>query len=190
MKKKLAATLSGGAVVLLALSGCGNNDGKVNDWAKGFCDKVQPQRQAISDANESIVKATSTASSPGDVKKVDSAAFRTNANAYRALASAVKSAGAPPVDDGEKTQKDAVSELNATASAYAALQKQVDALDTKDQAKFAQQLGDVSTQLGKIGSSGDSALRKLQSGDLGKAMAKQPGCKKGTPSGAASASAS
>jgi hypothetical protein len=190
VKKKLAATLSCGAVVLLALSGCGNNDSKVNDWAKSFCDKVQPQRQAIAGANASIVKATSTASEPADVKKVDSAAFQTNAKAYAALASAVKSAGAPPVDDGAKTQKDAVKELNATSAAYTKLQKQVDGLDTSDQAKFAQQLSDVSTQLGKIGSTGDTALRKLQSGDLGEAMAKQPGCKKGAPSGAASASAS
>ncbi|MCF3962283.1 small secreted protein [Streptomyces fuscigenes] len=189
MNKKLAATLSGGAVVLLALSGCGNDDAKVNDWAKGFCDKVQPQRKAISDANASIVKATSTASSPDDVKKVDSAAFQSNANAYAALASAVKSAGAPPVDDGAKTQQAAEKELDATSAAYAQLKKQVDALETKDQAKFAQQLGDVSTQLGKIGSTGDSALRKLQSGDLGTAMAKQPGCKS-TPSASGASTAS
>jgi hypothetical protein len=190
VNKKLAATLSGGAVVLLALSGCGNNDGKVNDWAKGFCDKVQPQRKAIADANASIVKATSTASAPDDVKKVDSAAFQTNANAYAALASAVKAAGAPPVDDGAKTQQDAVKELDSTSAAYSQLKKSVDGLDTGDQAKFAQQLSDVSTQLGKIGSTGDSALRKLQSGNLGQAMAKQAGCKSGTPSGTGSSTAS
>jgi hypothetical protein len=190
VNKKLAATLSGGAVVLLALSGCGNNDAKMNDWAKGFCDKVQPQRQAISGANASIVKATSTASAPADVKKIDSAAFQANATAYAALGSAVKTAGAPPVDDGAKTQQDAIKELNATSTAYAQLKKQVDELDTKDQAKFAEQLGDVSTQLGKIGSGGDSALRKLQSGDLGEAMAKQPGCKSGASTGAASSAAS
>ncbi|WP_329457179.1 small secreted protein [Streptomyces sp. NBC_01497] len=190
MNKKLAATLSGGAVVLLALSGCGSNDAKVNDWAKGFCDKVQPQRQAIAGANASIVKATSTASAPADVKRVDSAAFGTNATAYAALASAVKAAGAPPVDDGAKTQQDAIQELNSTSTAYAQLKKQVDGLETSDQAKFAAQLSDVSTQLGKIGSGGDTALRKLQSGDLGQAMAKQAGCKKGAPAGADSSTAS
>jgi hypothetical protein len=36
VNKKLAATLSGGAVVLLALSGCSNQDDKINDWAKTF----------------------------------------------------------------------------------------------------------------------------------------------------------
>ncbi|WP_030898451.1 hypothetical protein, partial [Streptomyces sp. NRRL F-5126] len=189
MKKKLAATLSGGAVVLLTLAGCGN-DSKVNDWAKGFCDRVQPQQQSIADANAAIVKATTTASSPAEVQKVDSSAFETNAKAYKALASAVKAAGAPPVDNGAATQKAAVKELNQTSAAYTQLKAKVDALDTKDQAKFAQGLGDVSTQLGKLSSGGGDALRKLQSGDLGKAIAKQPSCQKKSPSGAASSSAS
>jgi hypothetical protein len=151
---------------------------------------VQPQRKAIADANASIVQATSTASAPDDVKKVDSAAFQANSSAYAALASAVKTAGAPPVDDGATTQKAAIKELTATATAYAQLKTQVDKLDTDDQAKFAQALSDVSTQLGKIGSSGDSALRKLQSGDLGQAMVKQPGCRNGSSSTASSSASS
>ncbi|MGW4240244.1 small secreted protein, partial [Streptomyces sp. NPDC004749] len=36
VNKKLVAALSGGAVVLMALSGCGGDDSetKTNDWAK------------------------------------------------------------------------------------------------------------------------------------------------------------
>jgi hypothetical protein len=178
VKMKLAATLAGGAAVMLALSGCGDDaNSKANDWAKQVCDKVQPQLKKIGDANASIQKATSDNSKPADVQKTDSVAFENIAAAYKALGSAVSTVGAPPVDGGAKTQQAAVQELNATAGSYAQLKTKVDALDTGDQAKFADGLNDVSTQLGRLGG-GDQALRKLQSGDVATAMAKQPGCRK------------
>ncbi|MEU8707234.1 small secreted protein [Streptomyces sp. NPDC048565] len=183
MNKKLAAALSGGAVLVLTLSGCSDDsDDKVNDWAKKVCDQVQPQLQKIANANAAIQQQTADNSKPADVQKTDSAAFQQISKAYKALGAAVKSAGAPPVDGGESTQKEAVKELNASSVAYANLKTKVDALDTKDQAKFADGLKDIADELTKISTNGDQALKKLQSGDVGSAMAKQKGCQKPTAS--------
>nr|WTB32107.1 small secreted protein [Streptomyces sp. NBC_00830] len=193
MNKKLAAALSGGAVLVLALSGCSDNsssDNKVNDWAKKVCDQVKPQLQKIANANAAIQQQTADNSKPAEVKKTDSAAFQQISQAYKALGAAVESAGAPPVDGGETTQKEAVNELNASSAAYADLQKKVDDLNTKDQAKFADGLKGIADELNKISTNGDEALRKLQSGDVGTAMAKQPGCQKPKASVAPTAPAS
>lgn len=192
VNKKCAAALSGGAVLVLMLSGCGGDDSddKVNDWAKKVCDQVQPQLQKIANANASIQQQTADNSKPADVQKTDSAAFQQISQAYKALGTAVDSAGPPPVDDGETTQKEAVKELNASSAAYADLQKQVDDLDTKDQAKFADGLKGIADELNKISTNGDQALKKLQSGEVGTAMAKQEGCQKPTASASPSAGAS
>ncbi|MET8325124.1 small secreted protein [Streptomyces sp. NPDC005181] len=193
MNKKLAAALSGGAVLVLALSGCSDDsssDNKVNDWAKKVCDQVQPQLQKIANANAAIQQQTADNSKPADVQKTDSAAFQQISQAYKALGAAVDSAGAPPVDGGETTQKEAVKELNASSVAYANLQKKVDELNTKDQAKFADGLKGIADELNKISTNGDEALRKLQSGEVGAAMAKQPGCQKPKTSVAPTAPAS
>lgn len=199
MNKKLAAALSGGAVLVLTLSGCSDDsDNKVNDWAKKVCDQVQPQLQKIANANASIQQQTADNSKPADVQATDSAAFQQISQAYKALGAAVNSAGAPPVDGGETTQKEAVKELNASSAAYAELKTKVDALDTEDQAKFADGLKGIADELNKISTNGDQALKKLQSGEVGSAMAKQKGCQKPTasaspapaPSGSAAESAS
>ncbi|MCX4847104.1 small secreted protein [Streptomyces sp. NBC_00893] len=184
MNKKLAAALSGGAVLVLTLSGCSSDDNsdKVNAWAKKVCDQVQPQLQKIANANAAIQQQTADNSKPADVQKTDSAAFQQISQAYKALGTAVDSAGAPPVDGGEATHKEAVKELNASSAAYGNLQKKVDELETKDQAKFADGLKGIADELNKISTSGDEALKKLQSGEVGTAMAKQKGCQKPTAS--------
>ncbi|MFD4690934.1 small secreted protein [Streptomyces sp. NBC_00683] len=183
MNKKLAAALSGGAVLVLTLSGCSDDgDDKVNDWAKKVCDQVQPQLQKIANANAAIQQQTADNSKPADVQKTDSAAFQQISQAYKSLGTAVESAGPPPVDDGETTQQEAVKELNASSAAYASLKTKVDALDTEDQSKFADGLKGIADELNKISTNGDQALKKLQSGEVGSAMAKQKGCQKPTAS--------
>ena len=183
MNKKLAAALSGGAVLMLALSGCSDDSNKkVDDWAKTFCNTAQPQFKKITDANAAIQAQTRDDSKPADVQKTDSAAFQQISDAYKALGAAVDKAGAPPVKDGATTQQEAVKELNASSVSYANLKKKVDALNAGDQAAFAKGLEDIATELGKISSTGDASLKKLESGDIGKAMQKQPGCQKQTPS--------
>ncbi|MFG2651603.1 small secreted protein [Streptomyces sp. NPDC048436] len=187
MNKKLAAALSGGAVLVLALSGC-SDDGneKLDSWAKDVCDSVQPQSKKIADANAAIQKETSDNSSPEDVQKTDSKAFQDMSDAYKAMGAAVKKAGAPPVDGGQKKTDDAVKELNAISKSYGDLKKKVDGLDTKNQADFADGLKSVAGELDKLSKSGNKALEKLQEGEVGKAMGKQDSCKSAsaTPSAA------
>ncbi|MFR9795162.1 small secreted protein [Streptomyces sp. MS06] len=182
VNKKLAAALSGGAVLVLALSGCSsdNNNEKLDAWAKQVCDAVQPQARKIADANAAIQKQTSDTSTPEQVKKTDSQAFQDMSEAYKAIGAAVSKAGAPDVENGEKKQQDAVKELNTISVKYASLQKQVDALNTKDQAKFADGLKGIATELDKLSRSGNDALQNLEEGDVGKAMSRQPSCRSAT----------
>jgi hypothetical protein len=181
VNKKLAAALSGGAVLMLVLSGCSDDEDKVGNWAKTFCDQAKPQIQKRADAHQIIIS-TAADSKPADIQAADSKAFQDIADADRALAKAVESAGVPPVENGQKIQQDAVRELNATAVSYEGLKKQVDALDPTNQQKFADGLQGVAEGLEKIEKSDQAALAKLESGELGRAMAKQPGCQKPTAS--------
>jgi enamine deaminase RidA (YjgF/YER057c/UK114 family) len=190
VNKKLAAALSGGAVLVLALSGCGGDDSneKLDSWAKQVCDAVQPQAKKIESANAAIQKETSDNSTPEDVQKTDAQAFQDMSDAYKAIGTAVNKAGAPDVENGEKKQQDAVKELNSIAASYASLKKQVDGLDTKDQGKFADGLKDIATELDKLSQSGNDALRNLEEGEVGQAMAKQPSCNAATASAGATQS--
>ncbi|MDQ1037844.1 uncharacterized protein YicC (UPF0701 family) [Streptomyces sp. V3I8] len=185
VNKKLAAALSGGAVLVLALSGCSsddNNDDKLNSWAEQVCDAVQPQAKKIAAANTAIQKQTSDNSTPAEVQETDSQAFQDMSDAYKAIGAAVSKAGAPDVEDGEKKKTDAVKELDTISASYGGLKKQVDDLDTKNQAKFADGLKGIATQLDKLSQSGNDALAKLEEGDVGKAMAKQESCKSASSS--------
>ncbi|GHE54252.1 small secreted protein [Streptomyces capitiformicae] len=192
MNKKLAAALSGGAVLVLALSGCSSDDtnDQLNSWAKKVCDSVQPQIKKIAAANASIQKETSDDSAPADVQKADSQGFQDISDAYKAMATAIQKAGAPDVEDGATKQKNAVTELNQLSAAYAELKKKSDALNTKDQAKFADGLEGVATELEKLSQTGSDALKELEKGEVGQAMAEQESCKSATVSGTASAPAS
>ncbi|WP_338698837.1 small secreted protein [Streptomyces sp. Q6] len=189
VNKKLAAALSGGAVLVLALSGCSDDSNeKLDSWAKTVCDAVQPQAKKIEAANTAIQKETSDNSEPADVQKTDSKAFQDMSDAYKAIGDAVDEAGAPPVDDGEKKQQDAVKELDTISSSYADLKKQVDKLDTDDQAKFAEGLKGIAGELEKLSQSGSDALKNLEEGEVGEAMAKQESCKSASASSSPSGS--
>ncbi|MEV8594683.1 small secreted protein [Streptomyces sp. NPDC052013] len=187
VNKKLAAALSGGAVLVLALTGCGGDDTneKLDSWAEQVCDAVQPQAKKIEAANAAIQKETSDNSTPEEVQKTDSKAFQDMSDAYKAIGAAVNKAGAPDVEDGEKKQTDAVKELNSISASYASLKKQVDGLDTDDQAKFADGLKDIATELDKLSKSGSDALRTLEEGEVGEAMSRQPSCQAATASAGA-----
>ncbi|MDK1476331.1 small secreted protein [Streptomyces sp. 549] len=190
MNRKLASALSGGAVLALALTGCSSDDSdeKARSWAKKVCDQLQPQVKKIQDANTSISEHSDKDSSSEDVQKADSAAFQQISEAYKSLAVAVDKAGEPPVEEGETLRKDAVKELNGISASYTGLKEKIDGMDPKDRAEFADDLKEIADDLKTLGKSGDQAINKLQSGDLGKAMAEQDGCRKPGP-GEASPSA-
>ena len=182
VNKKLAAALSGGAVLVLALTGCSSDDGneKLDAWAKEVCDAVQPQAKKIAAANAAIQKETSDNSTPEEVQNADSKAFQDMSDAYKAIGTAVNKAGAPDVENGEQKLTNAVKELNGISASYASLKKQVDALDTEDQAKFADGLKGIATELDKLSKSGNDALNELEEGEVGEAMARQASCRTAT----------
>lgn len=190
VNKKLAAALSGGAVLVLALTGCGGDDDneKLDAWAKQVCDAVQPQAAKIKSANAAIQKETSDNSTPEEVQKADSKAFQDMSDAYGAIGAAVGKAGAPDVENGEKKQTDAVKELNGISASYASLRKQVDGLDTDDQAEFADGLKDIAAELDKLGKSGSDALSTLEEGEVGEALSRQPSCRTATATAGATKS--
>jgi hypothetical protein len=185
--KKLSAGLCCAAIATLAVAGCSDSDDQVNAYAKKVCDQVQPQQATIQRATSAIASVSAAGNSPAQVQQTDSAAFGQIAGAYQTLAKAIQDAGAPPVDKGATLRKNAVTQLTGIASSYSKLQKTVQGLDASDQGKFADGLKTVSDQLVPLSQSSGDALTKLQAGDIGKAMAGQPGCRKASASASASA---
>ncbi|MFI5618164.1 small secreted protein [Streptomyces sp. NPDC051567] len=184
MNKKLAAALSGSAVLMLVLSGCGGDDSdqKADAWAKKVCDKWQPELKKIENANADIKRVATESSKPEEVQKTDSAAFATMSESYKAMGNAVQEAGVPPVKDGKGTQDAAVKGFESTSKGYADLKTKMDGLDVKDQGKFAEGLKEVAGGLDAATKGGKDALGKLNSGGLDKAMNSQKGCQVTTQS--------
>ncbi|MFD5146535.1 small secreted protein [Streptomyces sp. NPDC058401] len=188
MNKKLAAAVSGAAVLMLVLSGCGGDDGdkKTDAWAKKVCDSWQPELTKIEQANADIKRVATESSKPEEVQSTDSAAFGTMSESYKAMGTALTGAGVPPVKDGEKTQAAAVMGFESTSAGYTALKTKMDALDAKDQGKFAEGLKEVAGGLEEATKGGKEALDQLKAGGLDKSMNGQKGCQVTTPSPAKS----
>lgn len=186
---KLTTALCGGTALLVALSGCGgDNTGKKRDeWAKGVCDQATTQFSKINDASTALSKVPSNGD-PKAVQAADAQSFQTISAAYTSLAGIFNAAGAAPGSDGATYQKNAVAVFTKLSGMYADLKKQTDNLVTSDRQKFAAGLGTVSTNLNTTVAQGQQELKTLSQGDMGKALAKQPGCQR--VSGTASASAS
>ncbi|WP_328749118.1 small secreted protein [Streptomyces sp. NBC_00285] len=196
MNKKLAAALSSGAVLVLTLTACGGSEDnkELDAWAKKVCDLVPAQNKKITAAYDAITKAAEdTESTPAELQKADSQAFQDLSDGYKARGTVIQNAGAPPgAEDGAKKLQEAVKQLNALSASYADMKTQVDGLNTKDQAKFATGLKDVSAQMQKVEAQRQTALaalKELESGDTKQALADQPGCKQVSASTGASASA-
>ncbi|NXY96579.1 small secreted protein [Streptomyces sp. BR123] len=179
MNKKFASAVSGGAVLMLVLSGCGGDDGdeKANAWAKKVCDQWAPELQKVKAASADMKRVSGTTSKPDEVQKTDSAAFQVQSDAYKAMSAALSSAGTPPTKDGQATQTAAVQGFEAASKAYADLKTKIDALDPKDQTKFADGLGQLSAAIAEANKGSKEAYAKVTAGDLKKAIAGQKGCK-------------
>uniref|UniRef100_A0AAU2JQV1 Small secreted protein n=1 Tax=Streptomyces sp. NBC_00049 TaxID=2903617 RepID=A0AAU2JQV1_9ACTN len=184
MNKKLAAALSGGAVLMLVLSGCGGDDGdkKADAWAKKVCDQWGPELKKIEAANADIKRVATESSKPEDVQTTDSAAFGTMSESYKTMGTALQDAGVPPVKDGQTTQEAAAKGFASTSQGYADLKTKMDALDPKDQTKFAEGLKELAGGLEEATKGGKDALAQLNAGGLDKAMNGQKGCQVTAPS--------
>ncbi|MET8980844.1 small secreted protein [Streptomyces sp. NPDC004539] len=182
MNKKLVAALSGGAVLILTLSGCSNEkNNEVNKdlvaWAGKLCSDVPALKAKIDTASASIQKVSSNGLPPKEVQQTLSQAFQAQAEGYKGLADAISGAGAPPgVENGATKQQNAVQALTSLSTSYAGLKTKTDALDTKSEAKFSVGLEAVATDLKTLKTS-DTALTDLETGDVKRAMVEQDTCK-------------
>lgn len=182
---RLSAALCGGTALLLALSACGGDDtGKKRDeWAKGVCDRATAQFTRIGQASTALSEVPSNGD-PKTVQAADSQSFQTISAAYMSLAGTFNAAGAAPGSDGATYQKNAVAVFTTLSGKYADLKKQTDSLVTSDRQKFATGLGSVSDNLNAVVAQGRQQLKTLGQGDMGNALARQPGCQRvsATPS--------
>ncbi|MCX5195933.1 small secreted protein [Streptomyces sp. NBC_00249] len=183
MNKKLAAAVSGGAVLMLVLSGCGGDgdDGakKADAWAKKVCDKWEPELTKIKDTNDELKRVATQSSKPEEVQKTDSAAFQTLSEAYKSMGGALTAAGEPPVADGKTAAAAVVKSYDEISKGYVDLKTKIDALDAKDQAKFAEGLQQVAGGLTEVAANETASKQKLNSTGL-KVIYNQQGCKVST----------
>ncbi|MFC9325053.1 small secreted protein [Kitasatospora sp. NPDC057015] len=184
MNKRLLAVPALGALLAFGAVGCGgDNSAQLNAWATTVCDSA---KDPIAQAQAALADTAQVKEGevPVDLQKRLSADVARLAKTNQQIAEVIDKAGAPKVDNGAAVQKDAVDELNKAAQGYLDVQKKLDALPNADQAKFADGLRSVGDQVQQLATLSTQAQSKLQSGDLGAAMAKQPGCKPGAPAAA------
>ncbi|WP_433546407.1 small secreted protein [Streptomyces sp. CA-294286] len=156
MNKKLAAALSGGAVLMMAatLTACGDSpEEKAKKeqaaWSKSYCPKEKAAEEKRVKA-DGLLKATAADGKPEDIKKADSEAFQMYAEAARDRIKALRDAGPPPVANGERDHKEMIKNLEGQATAFDNLKKQADALDPKGK-EFPKGLDKLGEDLGKVG---------------------------------------
>ncbi|MFD7642427.1 small secreted protein [Kitasatospora sp. NPDC059795] len=181
MKKRPVTVSALGALLALAAVGCSADDSaKLDGWAKNVCDAardpISQSRAALADTGN-----VKEGESPVDLQKRLSTDLAALATTNQQLADAVQKAGVPKIDNGEKVQQDAVNELKQVAQGFLDAQKKLDGLTNADQAKFADGLRSVGDQVQRLSQVSTGALATLQSGPLGDAIKKQPGCKAAAP---------
>ncbi|GAA1075757.1 MULTISPECIES: small secreted protein [Kitasatospora] len=178
MNKRLLTVPALGALLAFGAVACGGDDNtkQLDGWAKSVCDAarspIAQSRVALADT----AKVTS-GEAPIALQKRLSADLAELAKSNAGLADAVDKAGAPKSEDGETARTDAVNELRKAAQGYVDVQKKLDALATDDQAKFADGLRSVGDQVQQLAQLSTQGLNRLQTGEAGDAMKRQPGCK-------------
>ncbi|GAA0676310.1 hypothetical protein GCM10010193_31770 [Kitasatospora atroaurantiaca] len=185
MKKRLLTVPAMGALLAFGAVACGgDNTEQLSSWAKRVCEAAQApitqSQAALADTGK-----VQQGESPADLQKRLSTDLGALAKTNQQLADAIDKAGAPKVDSGDQVQQGAVGELKQAAQGYLDVQKKLNALPNGDQARFADGLRSVGDQVQRLAQQSTEALNKIQSGDLGTAMAKQPGCKAGAAAPAA-----
>ncbi|WP_371497964.1 small secreted protein [Kitasatospora sp. NBC_00374] len=184
MNKRLLAASALGVVLALGAAACSDdNTAQLGTWAKGVCDAAQaPIAQSRTALADTAVVQPEEA--PADLQKRLSADLAALGKTNQELADAIDKAGAPKVDDGATVQQNAVGELKQAAQGYQDAQKKLDGLSNADRAKFADGLRSVGDQVQRLSRLSTQAMNRLQSGELGDALKKQPGCKAATPDAA------
>ncbi|MBF9070615.1 hypothetical protein [Streptacidiphilus fuscans] len=169
-------------MVALGAAACtsSDNSAQLDSWAKSVCGGISAPIQEVQAAQADTGKII-PGESPSALQTRLADDLGKLAAGNQQIAQAVQAAGAPQTSDGTQTQASAVSELNETAGGYTKVQATVKELSVDDQAKFAAALKGVSDQVQQLSTQSTTALQKLQSGQLGAALGKQPAC--AAPSG-------
>ena len=154
----------------------GDNTKQLDAWAVTLCGGMQTPVQRA-DAALADTGTVRTGETPAALQTRLAADLGTLATADAQIAQAVQKAGPPKVNNGAKTEANAMGELTQAANGYTSVEGAVVALPVTDQAKFAAGLKGVGGKLQQLAELSTSALQQLQTGDLGTALAKQPGCK-------------
>ncbi|WP_457032008.1 hypothetical protein [Kitasatospora sp. P5_F3] len=185
----LGLLLAAGAV---ACGGGGSDTAALDSWAKKVCDSAQSpiaqSQTALADSDKVV-----PGEQPAELQQRLAADLGVLAATNQQLAEAISKAGELKTDGGAAVQQGAADELKKAAQGYLEAQQKLTALPNTEQAKFADALRSVGDQVQRLAQQSTAGLNKLQSGELGVAIAKQPGCKpapKTSPSASASTTAS
>ncbi|WP_405018279.1 hypothetical protein OHV05_15990 [Kitasatospora sp. NBC_00070] len=194
LEKRLWAAPALGLLLAVGAVGCGggNDTAALDSWAKKVCDSAQSpiaqSQTALADTDKVL-----PGEQPAELQQRLAADLGVLAATNQQLAEAISKAGEPKIDGGAAAQQGAADELKKAAQGYLDAQQKLTALPTTEQAKFADALRSVGDQVQRLAQQSTAGLNKLQSGELGTAMAKQPGCKpaaKTSPSPSGSTAAS
>jgi hypothetical protein len=175
--RRAAGAASVALLVALGAAACSSSDNsaQLDSWAKSVCGGISAPIQEIQAAQADTGRII-----PGETPSALQTRLADDLGKLAAgnqqIAQAVQAAGAPQTSDGAQTQANAVSELNQAGGGYTKVQATVKELSVGDQAKFAAALKGVSDQVQQLSTQSTTALQKLQSGQLGTALGKQPDC--------------
>jgi hypothetical protein len=170
----LGALLATGAAA--CSSGSSDNSKALDGWAQQVCDglrdPVAQSRSALDDTAQ--VKQNEA---PGDLQKRLANDLGQLSTTNQQIADVMDKAGPPKIDNGVGVKQDAVNELHQASQGFKDVQQKLSALPTNDQAKFADGLKSIGDQAQQLAKLSNGAMTKVQTGDLGKAFARQPGCR-------------
>ncbi|TQF04642.1 hypothetical protein E6W39_23490 [Kitasatospora acidiphila] len=153
-----------------------DNSKALDGWAQQVCDglrdPVAQSRAALDDTAQ--VKQNESAA---DLQKRLSGDLGQLSTSNQQIADAMSKAGAPKIANGAGVQQDAVNELHQASQGFKDVQQKLTALPTNDQGKFADGLKSIGDQAQQLAKLSNTAMTTVQTGDLGKAFARQPGCR-------------
>ncbi|MBB4948304.1 hypothetical protein F4556_003839 [Kitasatospora gansuensis] len=178
LEKRLWAAPALGLLLAGLAVGCGggSDTAALDSWSKKVCDSAQSPIAQSQTALADTAKVL-PGEAPAELQQRLAADLGVLAATDQQLAEAISKAGAPKIDGGAAVQQGAVDELKKAGQGYLEVQQKLTALPNTEQAKFADGLRSVGDQIQRLAQQSTAALNKLQSGDLGTAIAKQPGCK-------------
>ncbi|BFV58446.1 hypothetical protein KCMC57_up35500 [Kitasatospora sp. CMC57] len=178
LERRRWATPALGLLLAAAAVGCGggNDTAALDSWAKKVCDSVQApigqSQTALADTAKVV-----PGEAPPELQQRLATDLGVLAATDQQLADAISKAGAPKTEGGATVQQGAVDELKKASQGYLEVQQKLTALPNTEQAKFADGLRSIGDQIQRLAQQSTAALTKVQSGELGTALAKQPGCK-------------